>query len=149
MAQASSAPTGSASPESRESRKAFRRDVVYGDGDGDGYAQRRVVHRGHEGGDSLGEVVDADSQCGHDAHAHQFAVAGAALHLLGPVGFVRILGRGHQTVDHPDQQHAAEEGQRGVERPLPFAGGGLQQRYENGGFHGDKDSAFAAKSGPC
>ena len=80
-----------------------------GDRCGDGDTERRVVDRRHEGGDPLGEVVDTDDQSGHQPHAHQLTVTGAAVHLLDRVHLVRILERGHQPVDDADQQDAAEK----------------------------------------
>ena len=76
-----------------------------------------------EGGNSLGEVVDADGQGCHDAHAHQTRVARAVVHLLDEVRLVGVLERGDQAVDQTDQQDAGEETRHGdhtAEARAPF-----------------------------
>ena len=75
-------------------RNAFG-NVVDGDRHGDCHAQRHVVHGRREGGDTFREVVDADGQRRHHAHAHQFGVAGLFVHLLDHVGLVGVLERGN------------------------------------------------------
>lgn len=84
-----------------------------GDGRGDGYAEGHVVHRRSEGGDAFGEVVDADGQRRHHAHAHQTGIVRLMVHLLDSVCFVGVLDRGDQPVDDADQQNAREETRHG------------------------------------
>ena len=68
---------------------------------------------------------------------------------------------GERDIDHHSARQPQHEGQQPLVGGTGEEGDGAadsgsqtgaqrqQQRYENGGFHGDKDSAFAAKSGPC
>lgn len=94
---------------------------------------------GQEGGEALGEVVNANGQGGKQSHAHQLVmmmgmVVDADFPRLGPggvgmlevgqrgvwiverpslgfrVGFVRVFGGRNQVVNQADQQHAREEG---------------------------------------